>query len=202
MNINYCEQRSEEWCRLRAGSIGGLRFGQVLSGRKNRLVYDLLNESLNGYAELDDYINDEMQYGLEQEPIACDAYSLQSGIPLEKVGMILSDHSRIHHASPDRINIDLGIVVECKSTQNGSIHLQRFFEGVESEHKPQIQNYFAVSDDVKEVHFISWCPNRPERPLIVKIFRREEFLNEIFAGREKIQQIEKQLIEIKNQFIF
>jgi hypothetical protein len=202
MNIQYCEQRSEEWCRLRAGSIGGVRFGQVLSGRKNRLIYDLLNESLNGYAELDDYINDEMQYGLEQEPIACDAYSLQSGIPLEKVGMILSDHSRIHHASPDRINIDRGIVVECKSTQNGSIHLQRFFEGVESEHKPQIQNYFAVSDDVKEVHFISWCPNRPERPLIAWIFTSDMFTKEIEIGRAEIKKIENKLKEMDVNFRF
>jgi len=202
MNINYCEQRSEEWCRLRAGSIGGVRYGQVLSGRKNRLVYDLLNESLNGYAELDDFINDEMQFGIDSEPEATRLYTEQSGIEFEEIGLILSEQSHIHHASPDRINLALGIALEIKSTQNGAIHIQRFIEGPESSHMGQIQNYFAVSDEIKEVHWLSYCPSRPERPLVEKIFRRDEFLNEVYSGREKIQQIEKQMEEIKNKFIF
>lgn len=202
MKISNCQQRSEEWYQLQAGSIGGTRFGQVVSGRKNRLIYDLLEETLNGYAEMDDFTSDDIQYGIDNEPIARRLYSEQSGIEFHEVGMILSDYSAIHHASPDGINLERGIVLEIKCTQNGSIHIQRFFEGPESNHEPQIKNYFAVSDEVKEVHFVSYCPNRPERPLVVHILKREQFLADVLSGRKKVQQIEKQLNELKNQFIF
>lgn len=202
MKINNCQQRSEEWYQLRAGSIGGTRFGQVISGRKNRLVYDLLEEMLNGYAEMDDFTSDDMQYGIDNEPIARRLYSEQSGIEFQEVGMILSDYSAIHHASPDGINLERGIVLEIKCTQSGSIHIQRFFEGPESTHAGQNTNYFAVSDEIKEVHWVSFCPNRPERPLVVHILKREQFLNDVFSGRQKVQQIEKQLNELKNKFIF
>jgi len=202
MKINNCEQRSQEWYQLRAGSIGGVRFGHVISGRKNRLVYDLINEILNGYAEMDDFISDDMQYGIDNEPEARRLYSEQSGIVFEEVGLIQSEQSGCHHASPDGINLERGIVLEIKCTQTGAIHIQRFIEGPESNHLPQIQNYFAVSDEIKEVHWVSYCPNRPERPLVSKIFKREQFLNDIYSGRTKIQQIEKQLNELKNQFIF
>jgi hypothetical protein len=202
MKIKNCEQRSEEWYRLRAGSIGGTRFGQVISGRKNRLVYDLLEEMLNGYAEMDDFTSDDMQYGIDNEPMARQLYSAQSGIEFQEVGLIQSDQSAIHHASPDGINLERGIVLEIKCTQTGSVHIQRFFEGPESTHAGQNTNYFAVSDEIKEVHWVSFCPNRPERPLVVHILKREQFLNDVFSGRQKVQQIEKQLNELKNKFIF
>lgn len=212
MKINNCEQRSEQWYKDRAGSIGGTRFGQVISDRENRLEYELLAEQLDGYVEPDDYVSDDMLFGTEQEPIARQEYSEQSGILFEQVGMILSDQSEIHHASPDGINIELGIVLEIKSTQNSSIHIQRFFKGPESNHIPQIINYFAVSDEVKEVHWVSFCPSRPERPLVKWIFTRESLVKSgkkmvpisqvVFEGRAEIARIEAQLIEMKNKFIF
>lgn len=212
MKIEYCEQLSKEWFDLCVGSIGGTRFDQVISGKKNRLIYELLDETLNGFIEPADYVSDDMMYGMEQEAIACDAYSKQSGIPLEKVGMIVSEQSDCHHASPDRINIERGIVVECKSTQNGYIHLQRYFEGPESSYLPQIQNYFAVSDDIKEVHWVSWCPNRPERPLISFVFTRESVIKDgkstttigeqAIKGRKRIAEIEAELNEMKTKFLF
>jgi hypothetical protein len=212
MKINNCEQRSEEWYKLRAGSIGGTRFGQVISGRKNRLVYDLIDEILNGYAEMDDYVSDDMQFGTDNEPIARQLYIEQSGIQFDEVGLIQSEQSNIHHASPDGINLERGIVLEIKCTQSGPIHIQRFFEGPESVHMSQIINYFAVSDEIKSVHFVSYCPSRPERSLVVKIFTRDSVIGEgkkaqtiaeiVAEGRTEINRIESELIELKNQFIF
>lgn len=212
MKIAYCEQASKEWFELKAGKIGGTRFGQVISDRKNRLVYDLLNETLMGYCEPDDYISDDMLFGTENEPIARDLYSKESGIEFEQVGCILSDHSDIHLASPDGINQDRGIVLEIKCTQNGAIHLQRFFEGPESDKMPQIINYFAVSDEVKEVHWVSYCPDRTERPLFAKIFRRTDLIKHgrgtatieevARIGISQIGETQTELNQKQREFVF
>lgn len=115
--------------------------------------------------------------------------------------MIKSDYSKIHHCSPDGLT-DTGIVLEIKSTDNGAIQLQRFFEGVESSHMPQIINYFAVSDEVKEVHWISYCPYREERPIVPKIFKSEDYKPEIEKARIKIKQIESEINRMIQEFTF
>lgn len=211
MNINTCKQLSPEWWELKVGKISGTRFGQVISTRKNRLVYDMMNEIMSGYIEQDDFTSEEMQFGTENEPIARQLYSDHSGIPFEEVGAILSDFSPIHMASPDGLNQEKGIVLEIKCTSNGAIHIQRFFEGPEEKYMPQIKNYFAVSNDVKEVHWVSYCPYRTERPLVVHQFIRSDFVtedkkkgivDEIAEGRAAIIQLESKLKELQEQFIF
>jgi len=203
MNIATFKQRSPEWFELKRAKIGGLRFGQVISGRKNQLIYELLNERISPWIEEDDgYTDDDMQFGIDNEPIARELYIKQSGIDFKEVGCIISDFSSIHLASPDGLNEERGIVLEIKSTQKGHKHLKRFFEGVDTEHLPQIKNYFAVSDEVKEVHWVSYCPERFERPLIVYILTREMFEPDIQKGRDEIKQIEQKLNKMEQSFLF
>lgn len=202
MKIENCEQLSPEWWAIKKGKISGTRFGQVISGRKNRLVYDLLNEQLSEYLFPDDYVSDEMQFGIDNEPVALEMYEKMTGIHVNRIGAILSETSAIHMASPDGISDDHTIIQEVKCTQDGAIHIQRFFEGPESSYLPQIKNYFAVDDQVKEVHWISYCPERPERPLIVIKFKREDFNGEIEKGRAAISNIEAELSSLQTQFIF
>lgn len=211
MNINNTPQLSPEWWDLKVGKISGTRFGQVISSRKNRLVYDMINEKLSGYIETDDFATEEMRFGTENEPVARQLYSEISGIPFKEVGAILSDFSPIHMASPDGLNEDSGIVLEIKCTSNGAIHLQRFFEGPEDKYMPQIKNYFAVSDQVNEVHWVSFCPFRTERPLVIHKFTREDFItedkkrgtvDEIAEARAAIIALEGQLNDLHEKFIF
>jgi len=143
-----------------------------------------------------------MQFGIDNEPVAADLYEKQTGIKFKQVGCILSDTSPIHLASPDRLSEDNSIVLEIKCTQNGRIHLQRFWEGVETSHMAQIKNYFAVSEEVKEVHWISYCPDRFERPIIPYIFRREMFEQDIPGWLFEVKQIELKLDKMQQQFMF
>jgi len=201
MIIHNFQQRSEDWYNYKVARIGGTRFGQVISGKKNRLVYDLVNEKLNGYPELDDYIDDDMQFGIDNEPIAAELYEKRSGLKLIEIGLIQSIKNDIHIASPDRIANDSSVVVEIKCTRNGAIHLERFFDGVDSKYLPQIKNYFAVSDKVKEVHWVSYCPYRLERPLVIHIFKREMFEKDYSKWSEQINAIEKDVKDKMNAFI-
>ena len=202
MKINYCEQQTPEWFAEKKAKIGGTRFSNVISGKKNRLVYELLNEQLSEWILQDDYIDDDMQFGIDNEDAALALYTAQTGIKVKKVGIIYSDFSNIHLASPDGLSECETIVQEVKCTQNGAIHMQRYFEGVETSYIPQIKNYFTVSDQIKEVHWISYCPYRIERPLIIIKFERSQFELETIKYRALINGIEIKLNELKEQWIF
>lgn len=212
MKIDRSRQLSPEWHQLKKGRIGGTRFGQVISGRKNRLIYELLDERLSDYIAPDPFLSEDMAFGLENEEPAAKLYAKQCGIRFAKVGAIISDFSAIHLASPDRLNRKRGIVLEIKCTQHGDIHIERHFEGVDSKYMPQIINYFAVSDDVQQVHWISYCPYRRERPIVSRIFTRDTIIpdgkgtttirEQVAIGRERIKQIEADLNRMEQDFKF
>jgi hypothetical protein len=173
MNYQQIEQLSPEWWQLKVGKVSGTRFGQIISGRENMLIDEMANEILDGYCEMDDFESEDMLFGKENEPIAIDLYEAQSGLKFERGGVIVSEiNPDIHMASPDGITLDCKIIVEVKCTQSGKIQINRFRKGVESKNLPQIINYFAVSNKVEEVHWISYCPFRPEIELVVHIFKR------------------------------
>lgn len=212
MKLSNVTQRSPEWYALKKGKIGGTRFGQLISNRENRLEYELIDEALSDFLFPDDYISDEMQFGIDNEPIARELYSKQTGIDFQEYGAILSDYSDIHMASPDGMNN--GEVLEIKCTENGAIHIQRFFNGPEKSMIPQIINYFAVSDEVKRVHWISYCPNRTERTIVRFLFDRSSVIgedrkgnpvtihDEALRGRELIKNMEVQIILRLDTFRF
>ena len=89
MNIGYSEQRSPEWWALKKGKISGTRFGQVISGKKNRLIYDLLNERLSEFLIPNEYTSDDMQFGIDNEDEALACYSRRTGIKVScpKIGL-------------------------------------------------------------------------------------------------------------------
>ena len=174
----------------------------VLSNRKNRLVYQLMNEMLNNRYDYDEYINDDIQYGIDNEMVALELYEEQQGISIHQVGAIISESSKIHIASPDALSDCCEIVQEVKCTMDGSIHIQRIFEGIDSKYLPQCINYFVVCPDVKRVDFISYCGFRPERPLHVIKLERSVFTKEIETGRRKLSEIEEEVFRKFDEYKF
>lgn len=203
-------QKSPEWFALKANKISGTRFGQVISNKKNALIYELINEKITGTADSDDeqFINDAMQYGIDNEEFAVDLYEIQTGLKFKRGGVIYSDYSENHMASPDAVNDELGIVIEIKCTMERQKQIQRFFEGAETSYLSQIINYFACSDSIKEVHWISYsgfCKQFNDivinHEIVPIIFKREQFLKEIELGRINIKKIVVQVDEMYNAFV-
>ena len=167
------EQKSPEWWAYKVGRVSGTRAGQLISTRENSLVDDMMDEVLDGFVKPNDFQTDEMIFGIENEEKALDLYSRISGIDFERGGVLVSDKFEdIHMASPDGINVERGVIAEVKCTMQGKTHIKRFRKGVDANYMPQIINYFACSEDVKEVHWISYCPFRPERELVYFIITR------------------------------
>jgi hypothetical protein len=216
MNYQRIQQQSKEWWELKVGKVSGTRFGLLISGRENTLVDELANEVLDGQCDFDDFTNEDMLFGQENEPIALQIYSQRSGIALEHGGVILSDFSPIHMASPDAVNCERGIVVEVKCTMHGKTQLNRFRKGIDSNHLGQVINYFAVSDSVNEVHWLSYCPYRPERDLIVIVFKRDTVISSketkarglevvtiqdvVIQGRTALVGLEKEVNDLVREF--
>ena len=168
------EQKSPEWWAYKVGRVSGTRTGQLISTRENTLIDEMLDEMLDGFVKPNDFQTDEMLFGIENEEKALDLYSKISGIDFERGGVLVSDKFEdIHMASPDGINVERGIIAEVKCTMQGKTQIKRFRKGVDANYMPQIINYFACSPDVKEVHWISYCPFRPERELVYFIITRE-----------------------------
>lgn len=211
--MNYTQeirQKSSEWFILRAAKISGTRFGQVISGKKNDLLYKLINEKIKGTSDDDEeaYIDDAMQYGLDNEEHAIDLYEIKSGIKFKRGGVIYSDYSKNHIHSPDAVNLESGIVVEVKCTMEREKQIKRFFDGAESSYLPQIINAFACSDSIKEVHWISYsgfCKQLGNvvmnKEIISIIYKRENYLAEILKGRNLIKEIEIKVDDMYNKFV-
>lgn len=176
MSYLKIEQNTPEWWAYKVGKISGTRFGQLISSRENSLIEELADEIMNGYCEISDFEDEDIIFGKENESIAIDLYEEKSGITFERGGVLQSDTCKMHMASPDGINYEKGIVVEVKCTRHGKTHLKRFLNGVDSNYKTQVINYFAVDPKIKEVHFVSYCPFRPERPVVVQIITRDTVL--------------------------
>ena len=184
------EQTSHEWWAYKVGRISGTRVGQLLSTRENSLIYEMIDEILDGEVKRDDFQSEEMLFGIENEGVALDLYSKRYGIEFERGGVLCSDlHEKIHMASPDGINIEKGIVAEVKCTMQGKTQIKRFRKGIDSNYLPQVINYFACSEDVKEVHWISYCPFRPERDLVVIIFKRDTIIEQKETKKNGIEVV-------------
>lgn len=216
---NKIEQKSKEWWDLKVGKISGTRFGQLISTRENSLIEELADEELNGYCEISDFEDEDMLFGTENEELAIDLYEKHSGIKFKRGGVLFNDTCDVHIASPDGLNdddLDYLVVAEVKCTRHGKTQLKRFRKGIDSAHIPQVVNYFAVEPKVMEVHFVSYCPFRPERPLVIVKVKRDTILEaketkkwglEIITVQDKVNlalellpKIKQEVTELKNSF--
>lgn len=183
------EQGTPEWWAYKVGKISGTRYGQLISSRENSLIEELADEIMNGYCEISDYEDEDIIFGNENESIAIDLYEQMTGIKFDRGGVLQNDNCQNHIASPDACKYENGIVVEVKCTRHGKTHLKRFLNGIDMAHKPQIINYFAVDQKINEVHYVSYCPFRPERPIVSIIVKRDTPIYDSSRKTETVQEV-------------
>ncbi len=125
------EQRTSEWHQARLGKVTASKVADVVARTKtgyaaSRANYmaQLVCERLTG-KPTEMFSNAAMEWGVEQEAAARDAYSAKVGELVTEVGFI--DHPTIpmSGASPDGI-VGAGIVeIKCPST---ATHIEYLFE--------------------------------------------------------------------------
>ena len=202
MKIFNFPQGSPEWHELKRGNIGGTRFGAVISGKKNQLVYELLNERLSPWMEpVDLSFSEDVQFGIDNEPVP-ELYSKQTGYPIW--GSRSDNIWLLRHSPPQpgrhysgQVNSAWNKIYQERPQTPWSGSLRAWIKNTYHSY-----NAFAVSDEVKEVHWISFCPDRFERPIVAFILKREMFKVQIESGRTNIKRLEADINKMESEFTF
>lgn len=201
------EQRSEEWFAQRRGKVTASKIGDILAtirngnwaaSRKNYAA-QLVTERLTG-KDPEPFTNEYIEWGIEQEAPAREAYTKATGNAVQEVGFI--DHPRIASAgaSPDGFVGDDGLIeIKCPTTAN---QIERLLGAdIPEEYRLQMLWQMACTGR-KWCDFVSYNPRLPEdMQLFIKRFERDDkeikhveneveiFLNEVADTVSALQKL-------------
>lgn len=172
MEIINCIQGSDEWFKLRIGSIGGSSISSVVAkgqGKmRNNLLYRLAGEILSG-VKYEGYRNADMDRGIEQEADARKVYAMEREVEVQQVGLV--KETEFYHYSPDGLVGDDGII-EIKSTIP-SVHIETIdTDKIDGGYYKQIQ-WGLIICQRQWCDFISWSPLVLDYPIWFKRIERD-----------------------------
>lgn len=193
MPIVEVEQGSAEWLAMRIGAVTASRMSDVMARLKTKnseasvrqnYKSEIVCERLTGLA-CEHYVTDEMQWGIDNEPLAKAAYEIQVGSDISSGGLAMHPSIKWLMASPDGLVGDDGLV-ECKCPKTAT-HKDYILAGeVPPEYHWQILCQLACSER-KYCDFISFDPRMPkELQLFVRRFERDN---------ERIKQMEAEIVK-------
>ena len=170
------EQRSHDWLQARCGYPSGSGFKHLMGRKKptaaqlkagelgdhfaarETYLWEKVTERLTGQP-VQHFVNQAMQWGIDQEQFAREAYEA-------KTGAIVSTTGFVRHAtlccgvSPDGIVDMKGLLeIKCPTTPT---HLQTLMNGMDQEHMAQLQGGMWVCN-LKWADFVSYDPRLPPK---------------------------------------
>jgi putative phage-type endonuclease len=149
-----------------ASAMAFLKSGKEAAERRN-LKVEILAERLAD-SIVQKYMTADMQWGVDQEPRAKEAFEAKTGLKVTDVGFI--DHPLIENfgASPDGFTSD-GRMIEVKCPKTVT-HLHYLLAGeIPEDYKPQMIVQKACTG--RDVYFVSFDPRLPpKQQLFIKLF--------------------------------
>ena len=184
-------QQDGTWWNDRLGKLTGSRMAAAMnflkSGRESsereNLRYEIVAERItNTFA--DKYMTSDMQWGVEQEAAAKEAFETRTGLMVTDVGFI--DHPSIDHCgvSPDGFVSDGSLIeVKCPKTKTHMKYVAN--QVIPEDYKPQMLLQSACTG--KDVWFVSYDPRMGKgKDLFIKKYTpTPEELAEVNAAAEK-----------------
>lgn len=178
-------QRTEAWIQSRLGKVTASRIADVVAktrngwgaGRANYMA-ELVAERLTGVTA-SRFINGAMQWGIDTEADAIDAYEFFSDQSVEAVGSV--DHPKIAmtSASPDGLVGSAGLIeVKCPNT---SSHIDTLL-GASIPNKYLLQMQWQMACTERQwCDFVSFDPRLPEsmKIYITRIERDDKKIDEL-----------------------
>lgn len=174
------EQRSPEWFAARLGKVTASRMADVCAKTRSgyaasraNYMAELVVERLTG-KPTEGFTNAAMQWGIDQEPFARNAYSTRTGELVLETGFVPHPRIAMAGASPDGMVTPNGIVeIKCPNTASHIENLlnpdppQKYF------YQMQWQMACCMADFCD---FVSYDPRMPEhlQLLIVRIPRDDD----------------------------
>lgn len=167
MPIMEVEQGTSEWLIARTGCCTGSRVKDVVAKLKNgkysasrdNYMMEVVCERLTGL-HIDHYVTPEMQYGIDNEDAARDAYEAATREFVDQVGIAFHPEMEYYCASPDGlVGPDGSMEIKCPKP---TTHLEWIQAGdVPAEHIPQMKAVMSCAER-KWCDFVSYCPKMPK----------------------------------------
>jgi putative phage-type endonuclease len=184
-------QQDGTWWNNRLGKLTGSRMAAAMnflksgkeSSERENLRYEVVAERItNTFA--DKYLTSDMQWGVDQESAAKEAFENTTGLMVKDVGFI--DHPSIDYCgvSPDGFVSDGSLIeVKCPKTKTHMKYVAN--QVIPAEYKPQMLLQSACTG--KDVWFVSYDPRMGEgKDLFIKKYvPTPEELAEVEAAAEK-----------------
>ena len=194
MKIYNFEQRTDEWYAIRRGKMSASNAETIIANGKGleTYIYNLMAEYYSS-AEKENYINADMQRGIDLEPEAKIEFQFYTGLDIKEVGCVeLNDYIL---ASPDGLIGNDGLIeIKCP---NDSVYFKLLLSNnIKPEYIAQMQMQMYVTDR-QYCYFVSYNPNFEKSLYIKKINRDEEMIDKLKKGLERGTQLIK---EIKKNF--
>ena len=173
MKIKNVEQRSKEWFEMRLGVITGSRCGNVFKSNNLSFVDELIAERLSGEI-VESPTTGAMMHGILMEPVALDAYRMQTGRDAREIGFCIHDEHEWLAISPDALVYEDGVPIggveiKCPSSKK---HIEYLRGGkVPAQYKHQVMHYFMIVDSIQWVDFVSFDPRISKNLFIFRVHR-------------------------------
>ena len=194
MKIHNFEQRTDEWYAIRRGKMSASNAETIIANGKGleTYIYNLMAEYYSS-AEKENYINADMQRGIDLEPEARLEFEFYTNLDVQEVGFI--EYNDFIGVSPDGLVGDDGLIeIKCP---NDSIYFKLLLSNnIKPEYIAQMQMQMYVTER-QYCYFVSYNPNFEKSLYIKKISRDEEMIEKLKKGLERGTQLIK---EIKKNF--
>ena len=169
------------WLLERIGYVTASQFKHLLPGKKGGYLaardtykWQLITERLTGRAT-EHYVNPAMQWGIDQEGFARDAFTRKTGMEVDLVGFV--KHPMLMcGASPDGVLEGGDGLVEFKCPTTNT-HLQTIMNGMDSMHMAQLQGQMWMTG-AQYAWFVSYDPRLPPSMelYLQKVDRDQQFV--------------------------
>ena len=173
------QQGSDEWFKLRLGSIGGSKAYDLIAANgkgkmRQNILYDLASERITGQPT-EHFKFRHADRGHEYEPEARAFYEYKRNVTVDLVAIILSDTHGLHF-SPDGMVGRTGIT-EFK-VRLPSVYLELYANRkFDLKDMTQCQHAYFVYPELEWVDYVNYCPEIPDldkRGFITRIERDDE----------------------------
>ena len=201
MIIHNCDQGSHEWHQIRLGKITGTRLKKMLAKDNLALLDELIAEEETGLSDDDDFVSEEMQRGIDLEPLAIQEYCNVTGHEVDHPCLIQSSQWPILTMSPDGYIGTTGAVeIKCPKTKT---HIKYIRQGkIPNDYKEQIWAYFMVNPDLQWLDFVSYDPRLTKKPIWILHITREEVAEELQAIASELDKFINKLDSYRNEIFF
>lgn len=171
--------------KIMTGGRGGSKFGKTAQSYAEEIVQRMIG------VEIEDYVSAAMQWGIDNEPLAMEAYETAEVVQTEEKERITHPEYDYISGEPDGLVGNDGVVeIKCPNSNN---HFKNLLEGEQvDKYMYQMQGYMWLTDR-QWCDFVSFDPRYPKK--------YELYIQRIDRDQELIDQLEERCVEFWNELV-